>query len=61
MPNAAHNDAAALELQDILREDHGQTVTLQEAKKIGQTLISYFDLLAEIANENDYEKPNQRP
>lgn len=36
------------QLRKILEKQNGQTYTLEEAKEIGDGLIDFFDLLAEL-------------
>lgn len=39
-------------LRQIIREDYGKEVTPAEASEIAHTLVSYFDLLAQIYHKN---------
>ncbi len=36
------------ELQKILKEDYGKNLSMSEASEVANTLVAYFDLLAEI-------------
>jgi hypothetical protein len=56
------SEALVKNLQAILKEQFGEEVDLKEASEIGETLVSYFDLLAQmdnetLANEQTYEQP----
>ena len=46
-------------LRIIILEDYGKDLTAGEVAKIGNDVVSYFDLLAkiyhEIKNENEHE------
>jgi len=39
-------------LKAILKEDYGEDLEPQEVSKIGNTLVSYFDLLAKFSHQD---------
>ena len=43
------------ELQTIIREEYGQDLELAHVSKIGDDLVGYFDLLAEIHHRDQTE------
>jgi hypothetical protein len=51
--------ATLQDLDTIIKEDYGKTLTPQELFEIANTLVNYFDLLAKYKYENknkeDYE------
>lgn len=38
-----------VELGNIIEEDYGVTLTSEEVSEVGNTLLSYFGLLVEVA------------
>jgi len=46
------------ELQQIIREEFGLDLSVDEAQRVGRELTDYYDLLAEIKHENA-EKLNE--
>lgn len=45
-----------LELQEILKDEFSINLSLSEADDVGNSLVSFFDVLAKISNENKYEQ-----
>lgn len=45
-----------LELQTIIKEESGKEVTFEEASKIANGLVGYFDTLAKIHHKNEEKK-----
>lgn len=51
------------ELGEIIKEEYGRDLNMQEISEIGNGLVGYFDLLAKMHhennqnNENEYETP----
>ncbi len=43
------------ELKTIVKEDYGVELKEDEAVEMGNSLISYFDILLQIKNSNEYE------
>ena len=43
------------ELQNIIKEDYGKKLTIEQSADIANTLVQYFDLLAKIVGRKDYE------
>lgn len=41
-----------IELQEIIKQEYGEEVTLAEASAIGNGMAGYFDLLAKMHHEN---------
>jgi hypothetical protein len=47
-----------LELQTIIKEDYDREVSFEQASSIGNTLVGYFDLLAEMhRQQQEAESP----
>jgi len=46
------------ELKTIIREDYGEELDDQKISQIGNSLVSYFDLLKEIHHRN--RKPMEK-
>lgn len=42
------SDASIRELQQILKEDYGQTVSFEDAAEIGHVLTNYYELALKI-------------
>lgn len=49
-----------LELKDIIQEDYGVDLPMQAVSEIGNSLVGYFELLAKIESEGEYEDENLR-
>jgi hypothetical protein len=43
------------ELQNIIKEDYGKELTIEQSADVANTLVQYFDLLAKIVGRKDYE------
>lgn len=48
------------ELKRIIQEDYSIQLEEQAVADIGNTLVSFFETLARIENENEYENENFR-
>lgn len=46
------------ELQQIISEEYGQDLKIEEVSQIGNNLVGYFDLLAKIYHENNLNNEN---
>ena len=42
-----------IELQTIIREEYGRSLSFAEASEIANTLVSYFNLLAKINSQKE--------
>jgi len=49
-----------LELQTIIREESGKEVTFEEASKIANGLVGYFDTLAKIQHKMNNTDNNEK-
>lgn len=53
-----------LKLQDVYQQEFGITLSDEQARSVGNSLVSYFDCLLkaneeiEISNENEYARQN---
>lgn len=49
-----------VELKDIIREDYGVELPMQEVSFIGNSLVGFFETLSRIEFGNEYENENSR-
>ena len=49
-----------LELQTIIKEEYGKEVSFEEALKIANDTVGYFDLLAKIDHKMQHDHPNEK-
>lgn len=49
-----------VELQKIIKEESGKDVTFEEASKIANGLVGYFDTLAKIQHKIDNTDNNEK-
>ncbi len=45
-----------LELRQIIKEEYGVVLNLQEVTEIGMSLLTFIEALLKIEAKNDYEK-----
>ena len=49
-----------LELQTIIKEEYDRTVSFEEASKIANGLVGYFDTLAKIYHKTKHDHPKEK-
>lgn len=47
------------ELKEIIKEEYGQDLEMENVYQIGNGLVGYFDLLAKIHHENNQHNENE--
>ncbi len=47
------------ELREIIRQEYGRDLDPQEASRIGNGLVGYFNLLAKMYHENNQHNENE--
>jgi hypothetical protein len=57
--NAMVSNELLQELKEIIKEEYGRNLSMEEVSEIGNGLVGYFDMLAKMNHENNQNNENK--